>query len=115
MLTYDEQGRPAAWETRTESEWDSRERSLMLALAYWEAGLCRKCGQHLDETTDPAHDQDSPATSWGWAADGPDECFSCKALHRAETKWQKEAPDTAPYMIWAPVLTAKKPRIRQRT
>ena len=107
-------GQPAAWETRTETEWDSRERSLMLALAYWEAGLCRKCGQHLHETTDPAHDQDNPETAWGWVADGPDECFGCKALHRAEEKWQKEAPEAAPYSIWAPVLVAKRPRQRRR-
>jgi hypothetical protein len=113
VLAYDEQGRPAQWETRTEPEWDGRERSLVLALAYWEAGLCRKCGCHLEETTDPAHDQDNPETSFGWAADGPDECFACKAMYRAEHARQKEAPETAHYEIWSPVLLAKRPRLRR--
>jgi len=115
VTRYDKRGRPAVWETRTEREWDPRERSLILALGFWEAGLCRKCGEHLDATTDPANDQDNPATSYGWAADGPDECFACKALHRAEERRHKEAPDVGPYEIWSPVLLGKKPRLRRTT
>lgn len=113
VTAWTEDGRPAAWETRTETEWDSRERSLMLALQLWEAGLCRRCGHHLDETTDPAHDQDNPETAHGWIADGPDECHACKALHRAEEKWHKESPEVAPYSIWSAVLVAKRPRLRR--
>lgn len=85
----------------------------MLALAMWEAGLCRKCGEHLAETTDPSTDPDNPAVTREWVADGPDECFSCKAMHRAETRFAKESPDVAPYVIWAPALVAKVPRLRR--
>lgn len=114
VTAWTEDGRPAAWVTRTEPEWDSRERSLMLALGVWEAGLCRRCGHHLDETTDPGNDQDNPETAHGWIADGPDECFACKALHRAEDKWHKESPEVAPYSIWSAALVAKRPRLRHR-
>ncbi|WP_431935792.1 hypothetical protein [Micromonospora sp. RP3T] len=114
VTAWTDDGRPAGWETRTEAEWDGRERSLVLALGMWEAGLCRRCGHHLDETTDPDHDQDNPEAGHGWIADGPDECFACKALHRAEEKWQKEAPEVAPYSIWAAALIAKRRRMRRR-
>ncbi|MEV1315372.1 hypothetical protein AB0J14_04725 [Micromonospora arborensis] len=114
VTAWTDDGRASAWETRTETEWDGRERSLMLALSLWEAGLCRRCGHHLDETMDPANDQDNPETGHGWTADGPDECFACKALHRAEEKWHKEAPEVAPYSIWSAALVAKRPRMRHR-
>jgi hypothetical protein len=113
VTAWTEDGRPAAWETRTEPEWDPRERGWVLALGLFEAGLCRKCGHHLGETTDPANDQDNPETGHAWVADGPDECFACKALHRAEERWQKEAPEVAPYSIWSAVLVDKNPRKRR--
>lgn len=105
-------GRPAAWQTSTEPEWDPRQRALMLALQWWEAGLCRRCGQHLDETTDPNNDPDNPHSGRTWVADGPDECFACKVLHRAEQSWEKTSPEAAPYSIWAPQLRDRPPRHR---
>lgn len=80
----------------------------MLALALWEAGLCRRCGHHLDQTTDPDNDPDNPRAPRAWVADGPDECYGCKALHRAETRWHKESPESAPYVIWSAALVDRR-------
>lgn len=54
----------------------------MLALAHFEAGLCRKCGHDLHESTDP---------QWRWTADEPAECMSCTVLVRAERRYAKAA------------------------
>jgi hypothetical protein len=81
----------------------------MLALGLWESGLCRRCGHHLSETTDPDNDQDNPDARHGWQADGPDECHACKALHRAEEKWAKTSPEVAPYSIWSAVTGTRSP------
>jgi len=104
VLSWTSDGKPAVWETRVEPEWDSYERSLMLALDWWESGLCQRCGHHLDETTDPDTDPDNPAAKRTWLADGPYECFACKTLYQAEKKWGKEAPDTAQISVWSAVL-----------
>lgn len=107
-------GQPAAWETTSEPEWDTRERSLMLALAYWEAGLCKRCGEHLSRGMDPMTDPDSPEADHRWVAEGPDECHCCKALVRAEKKWADDAPDSAPYSVFTPALVPTTPRVRRK-
>jgi hypothetical protein len=116
VTAYDQQGRPAAWETRRETEWDPRERRWMLALALYEAGLCQKCGQSLDHTTDPNTDPDRPDATQQWIADGPFECFCCKALVRAERKLSDDenSGGIEQWSIHSPVLIAKKPRRRRR-
>ncbi len=109
-------GFPVRWESREEVEWDLRQRSLMLALAYYEGGLCRRCGQHLSKTMDPMTDPDRPEATANWVADGPDECFCCKALHRAEKKLSedKESGDLGAYAIHVPMLVPVTPRGRIR-
>ncbi len=107
-------GFPAGWETVEEEEWDIRERTLMLALDYYEAGLCRRCGQHLSKTMDPMTDPDRPEAERHWTADGPDECFCCKAMYRAEKKLtdDEDSRELAAYAIHVPTLVKVAPRIR---
>lgn len=109
-------GRPAAWETRREVEWDGRERRWMLALSLYESGLCGKCGQQLEQTTDPNTDADRPEATQQWIADGPVECFCCRALYKAERRLAEDenSGGLEHWAIHAPVLVAKKPRKRRR-
>lgn len=88
----------------------------MLALAFYEAGLCQKCGQPLDQTTDPNSDPDRPEATTQWIADGPTECFCCKALVRAEKRLSEDenSGGMEHWAIHAPALVAKKPRRRRR-
>lgn len=119
VTEWDEQGRPAKWVTITEPEWDRRERSLMLALHQYEAGLCKRCGQHLSHAMDPNTDPDRPDATQTWKAEGPDECHSCKTLVRAERQLAGEdegaGGDRLTYSVYAPVLVAKRPRQRRKT
>lgn len=116
VTAWDEQGRPTQWTTVTEPEWDRRERSLMLALNHYEAGLCRRCGQHLAHAMDPNTDPDNPEASQRWIADGPDECHSCKSLVRAERQLGDEegGQDRLAYTVYVPALVAVKPRLRRQ-
>ncbi|WP_285475233.1 hypothetical protein [Actinoplanes sp. NBRC 101535] len=113
VTAWDEAGRPAAWTMRPEPEWDGRERSLMLALDMWEAGLCRRCGEHLEQSADPDTDPDDPRSSQAWRAEDPTECFSCKVLARSE---RRAAPrgdddeDASPWLIHTTQLVPKTPR-----
>lgn len=50
--TYDESGRLTSTVVETEPEWDDAEREKMLALAEFEASVC-KCGYPRDQVTDP--------------------------------------------------------------
>jgi hypothetical protein len=86
----------------------------MLALDYYEAGLCRKCGQPLHESTNPDHDPDNPDGTHQYVAETPAESFSCKVLVKSETKWGKQEPDLAPALIHTAVLVERKARQRRR-
>lgn len=105
-----------AWVTTTEREWDTRERSLMLALDFYEAGQCRRCGEHLSHAADPMTDPDRPEAPRMWVGNDPDECHSCKALHRKEAEWagaDEDGPKSVdPWLIFTSSLVDKKPRIR---
>lgn len=118
MTGWDAQGRPLQWTTVAETEWDRRERSLMLALAFHEAGLCQRCGQHLSHSMDPNTDPDRPEATQQWIAVGPDECHSCKVLVRAEQALANDkdggGEKLLPYVVHAPALIAKRPRLRTR-
>lgn len=115
---WDDQGRPSVWVSKPEQEWDRRERSLMLALTFHEAGLCGRCGQHLSHSMDPNTDPDRPEATQQWIAVGPDECHSCKALVRAEQALANDkdggGDKLLPFVVHAPALVAKKPRTRKR-
>lgn len=112
VLAYDEQGRPARWETVRESEWDRRQRSLVLAYRLWEAGLCRRCGEHLGHATDPDTDPSNPMAHRAWIAEDPTECYSCAALVGSEKS--RAADDNASWLIHTTALVTKKPRLRSR-
>jgi hypothetical protein len=116
VTKFDGAGRAVRWETVTEPEWDTRERSLMLALAYWEAGLCRRCGEHMSKTLDPMTDPDRPEATRRWVAEGPDECDCCKAMVRAERKLadDENAGGMAAWAFHTPALIAVKPRLRRK-
>lgn len=86
----------------------------MLALEMWEAGLCRRCGQHLQQAMDPLHDPERPDADRVWAADGPDECHACKVLTRADRAFAKGDPDSAAWVVHTPVLRTnpnRRPRL----
>lgn len=87
----------------------------MLALGYYEGGCCRRCGEHLSRSMDPMTDADRPEAPHNWRAEGPDECFACKALARAEKSLSDEegGSDRAAYTVFHPVLVPVKPRIRR--
>lgn len=104
---WDEQGRPARWETVREPEWDRRQRSLVLAYQLWRAGLCRRCGEHLTVATDPDTEPGNPQASRAWVAEPPTECFSCAALHHSEHERAKDP--NAPWLIHTNALVTKKP------
>lgn len=120
VLEYDEQGRPVRWETTRDVEWDEQERALMLALGLFEAQMCRKCGMHLSQAMDPMNDPDLPEAPRRWVADGPDECFSCKALVRADREWsaaqdenvKNGGEDSSPWTVHTPLLKTKPVRVR---
>lgn len=82
----DEHGHVVRSVTRTEVEWDDQQRLWMLALAHYEASLCRKCGHDLHRTTGAEHD---------WVSGDPIECQACSALARAERAFEKRAGDDA--------------------
>lgn len=115
VTSWDDQGRPAGWVTTEETEWDTRERSMMLALGYFEGGCCQRCGEHLAKAMDPANDPDNLFEATGrWVAEGPDECFSCKALVKAEAALNQEegGAELANYAVFTPKLIPITPRRR---
>jgi hypothetical protein len=112
VLEFDDAGRPVRWETTREPEWDTRERSLVLAYRHWQAGLCKRCGEHLEHATDPDTDPTDPGASQAWVAELPTECFSCSALVRSERTYKDD--DNAPWLIHTNALVTKKPRLRSR-
>lgn len=116
VTEFDEQGRAVAWETTREPEWDRRERRWMLALDFYESTLCGKCNQPLELTTDPNTDPDRPEATQRWKADGPTECFCCKALVRAEKKLvdDENSGGMEDWGIFSPVIVAKRPRRPRR-
>lgn len=78
---HNERGQVVRSVTRTEVEWDDQQRLWMLALAHYEATLC-KCGHSLQDTTSDQLD---------WVSGLPDECQACTALARAERAFEKRA------------------------
>jgi hypothetical protein len=105
-------GRPAAWETTREPEWDKRQRSLVMAYRMWQATLCRRCGEDLALSTDPGTDPTNPGGHMAWVAEDPTECYSCAALHGSEKSRAED--DNAPWLIHTTALVRKQPRLRSR-
>lgn len=101
---YDDRGRVIRSVTRSEVEWDDGQRMWMLALAHYEASLCRKCGHDLHDTT-------SGDDTVMWLAETPIECASCSALARAERKFTKrQQNDGDPTPPEAMIYTVRKVR-----
>lgn len=59
----------------------------MLALAWYRASLCQRCGGHGDETTDPANDRNNPQGRGIYRASPPVECHRCTALMAVEREY----------------------------
>ena len=111
---HDKEGKLTRSITVTESEWDDRERSWMLALQHYELTLCRRCGTPLIESTDPNNDPDNPNAENHYVIDGPDECHCCKVLIRSERKWaedRKDSSEGSQHLIHSAVLV---PNTRRR-
>lgn len=77
-----------------EAEWNDHQLALMVALEEYEAGLCKRCGTALEESTDPAHDFNNPlATAVYMPAPGtPIQCHCCAALERSEQQTNQQNP-----------------------
>lgn len=75
-----------------EPEWDTGQRSWMLALAYVEAHECPGCGGWRPETTDPRGDPNNPAREFDWVVSNPSRCHRCTALANKAGPYQKDAP-----------------------
>lgn len=77
-----------------EPEWNDHQLALLVALEEYEAGLCKRCGHDLAESTDPAHDHNNlfgkamylpmPGT--------PVQCYACSALERSEQQVAAQNP-----------------------
>jgi hypothetical protein len=106
----DDAGRVLASITVREPEWTEGERAWMLALGYYEATLCRKCGTPLAESTDIDNHPDLTDSPYQYVAEDPAQCLCCLVLLRSERKWAEAAPDEASSMIHTAVLVARPPR-----
>lgn len=106
----DGQGRAIGATVTREPEWTNAERAWMLALGFYEATLCRKCGTPLDESTDVANHPDLHDAPYQYVAEAPTQCLCCLVLQRSERKWADAAPDEAASMIHTAVLVARPPR-----
>jgi CHAD domain-containing protein len=109
--THDDAGRCTGEVHKRETEWDQRERAWMEALDYFESGLCRRCGHHLSDTTDPDNDPELLEAGHQWIADST-ECVACRVLIDAERREHKRNEDGAGAVIHSARLVAKKPRKR---
>ncbi|WP_416902761.1 hypothetical protein [Micromonospora echinospora] len=60
----------------------------------YEAGLCKQCGQPLEETTKPEHDFNNPlAPAFYEPVPGtPVQCHCCAALQRSERDANAQNP-----------------------
>lgn len=112
-VTVVRDGIAVEWETVADVEWDGYERSLMLALAYYESSLCRKCGTPLVESTDSDNDPDNPMSLREYVADLPTECLCCKVLVRSERDWSKSHEEDAQAAIHTASLR-ERPKRRPR-
>jgi hypothetical protein len=86
-----------------ESEWNEDQRGLVLALAVWQAGMCRRCGGDLTETTNPLHDRDNPQGSHFYKAAKPVRCHRCTALMDSEHRHAEDKavahPDACQHFV----------------
>jgi hypothetical protein len=115
VVEWSDKGFPARSITRREVEWDDGQRLWMLALAYYEASLCRKCGHSLNDTLNPNTDPDNPYADRQWIAEVPEQCFCCKVLAKSEKKWAEDKNNRIPpeALIHTAVLVGKTPLRRK--
>lgn len=115
VVEWSAQGFPARSITRREVEWDDGQRAWMLALAYYEASLCRKCGHSLKDTLNPNTDPTNPRGDRQWVAEVPEQCFCCTVLAKSEKQWAEDPNSKVPpeALIHTAVLVAKTPAPRK--
>lgn len=64
--------------------WTHHDRSLALALNYYETDLCNGCGQPMDEAMDPDNER-------AYHAPSPHRCHACTAI-ATKTEEYKDVP-----------------------
>ena len=86
-----------------ETEWDPQQLAWMVALEAYEAGLCKQCGEPLEESTKREHDFNNPfGTARYLPAEGtPVQCHCCAALQRSEKDTNALNPQFPAAMIHA--------------
>lgn len=74
-----------------------------MALEAYEAGLCKRCGEPLEETTKLEHDYNNPfAPAVYLPAPGtPVQCHCCAALERSEQQTTAQNPQYPAAMLHA--------------
>lgn len=101
VYEYDGQGRMVR--STPESEWNDQQVALMVALEEYEQGLCKRCGNPLEETTDPGHDFNNPLAKAVYlpAPGTPVQCHCCAALERSEQQTNAQNPQFPAAMLHA--------------
>lgn len=101
VYEYDEGGRLVR--STPETEWDPQQVAWMLALEAYEQGLCKRCGEPLEETTRIEHDFNNPFGEAVYlpAPGTPVQCHCCAALERSEKDTAAQNPQFPAAMLHA--------------
>lgn len=115
VYVYDGGGRLVSSTTTRETEWDEQQQGWMLALAYWRAGLCRRCHGELEQTASPLHEADNPKNGLVYKRVKLTRCHKCTASMRSEHEHAAELskiprPMFAEAVIHHVELVERKPR-----
>jgi hypothetical protein len=78
VTAWDDEGRPAAWTTIQDPEWDAEDRAIVQAVIDIRADQCHGCGEPLSESLH-VEGQPDPIYSASYAV-----CVSCKAREHAQ-------------------------------
>jgi predicted nucleic acid-binding Zn ribbon protein len=87
VTAWDDEGRPSAWTTTTQSEWDAEDRAIVQAVLDLRADTCGGCGQRLSKSL---HKDGEPDPKWHVDFY---RCTSCKA--QAQRVQEMEKKDVA--------------------
>lgn len=112
MYEYDERNRVVRAVTTRESEWDTEQQAIMLALEVYRASLCRRCGGELAETTNPLHDADNPHGTHVYRR------VKLLRCHRCTASMESEAQHSGNHLVKHPAAVQHhielQPRLQRR-
>lgn len=82
----------------------------MLALEAYEQGLCKRCGEPLEESTKAEHDFNNPlgAAFYEAVPGTPVQCHCCAALERSERDTAALSPQFPAAMLHAVHLVSRR-------